>query len=145
MVDTLRLQLWEPPPNPLPADDAGRKKHGPIYDLAVVQATITNGDQIYVATESCGKSLEDLPWDVDDVVGVIAVLRSSDYITSEWCMGTHRIMADADSYGLRYDHIDKCRGNLRHPSYYIKFGFRNNDPRLIMMLFQCHLSRYDPR
>ena len=140
MVNTLRAVLWTPPPNPLPEGEKARRKPGPIYDLAAVQS-LAKGDQIFVVTDRCETDLEDLEWDVDDVAKLITTLETGDYDASEWCKGSNGIVIDADSYTVRYDHIEKCRGTSIHPIYYIKFGFRNNDPRLIIFLFSCHLSR----
>lgn len=141
MVNNLRKVPWTPPPNPLPEAEGARRKPGPIYDLAVVQG-LAKGDQIFVDTDRCDTDLENLEWDVDDVAKLIAALEPDDYSdVSEWCKGRKQIVIDADIYTIRYDHIDECRGTSRHPIYYIKFGFRNNDPRLIIFLFSCHLSR----
>ena len=116
-----------------------RRKPGPIYDLKVIQGFV-EGDLIHVATDGCEEDLEKFEWDVDDVARLIAALLPGDYHASEWCKGRGGVVIDADAYTLRYDHIDACRGTYRHAQYYIKFGFRNNDPRLMVWLFSCHLS-----
>lgn len=139
MVNNPRRTLWIPPPLPLSEDELGRRLPGPIYELGVVQSLVCAA-QIHVATDRCEQSLEDLEWDLDDVAGIMLVLQPQDYHTSEWCTGRSRIVLDADAYQVRYDDLERCRGDWRHPEYYIKFAFRNNDPRLIVWLFSCHLS-----
>lgn len=141
MVDTLRAVPWTPPPVPLPEGKLTRRKPGPLYDLKIVQG-LADGQRIYVATPDCDTELvENLEWDVDDVAKLIVALQPRDYHASEWCKGINGIVIDADAYTVRYDHIEERRGDLSHPIYYVKFGFRNNDPKLIILLFSCHLSR----
>lgn len=118
-----------------------RRKTGPLYDLATVQDLVrSDGNQIFAATDRCENDLENLEWDVDDVAKLIAALAAEDYRASEWCKGRGGIVIDADSYAIRYNHLDECRSDVRHAQYYVKFGFRNNDPKLIVWLFSCHLS-----
>jgi len=141
MVNNPRKVLWTPPPVPLPDEGPERSKPGPIYDLAIVQNLVkSGGNQIFPITERCEADLEKLEWDVDDVAKVIAVLAAEDYHASEWCKGRSSIVIDADAYAIRYNHLEECRGDHRHAQYYIKFGFRNNDTTLIVLLFSCHLS-----
>lgn len=141
MVDNLRKVLWTPPPSPLPDEEMARRKTGPLYDLAAVQDLVrSDGNKIFSATDRCEDDLENLEWDVDDVAKLIAALAVEDYRASEWCKGRSGIVMDADSYAIRYNHLDECRGDHRHAQYYVKFGFRNNDPKLIVWLFSCHLS-----
>ena len=141
MVNNPRRALWTPPPVPLPDEGPARRKVGPIYDLPTVQELVTSGGgQIYTATDRCEDDLVKLEWDVGDVAKLIAALKAEDYHVSEWCKGRGGAVIDADAYTIRYDHLEECRGNLRHAQYYIKFGFRNNDPRLIVWVFSCHLS-----
>src|SRR5688572_8357429 len=103
MVNTLRLELWTPPPYPLPKDAGARRLAGPRYDLDRVKA-LADGDHIYVATAECDKYLlEKLEWDVDDVASLIRALRRADYHASEWCKVSNSIVIDADAYALRYD------------------------------------------
>lgn len=142
MVDNLRKQLWTPPPGLLPEGEVARRKAGPIYNLAVVQALVRErSDRIYTVTDGCQEDLEKLEWDADDVAKLIGALVAQDYRNSEWCKGRGNMVIDADAYRIRYDSADQCRGDLRHPEYYVKFGFGNNDRRLIVCLFSCHLSR----
>lgn len=142
MVNNPRRLLWTPPPRPLPEGEAARRKDGPIYYLAVVQALVRErSDRIYAVTDGCEQDLEILEWDADDLAKVIGALLAQDYRNSEWCKGRGNMVIDADAYRIRYDNADQCRGDLRHPEYYLKFGFGNNDPRLIVCLFSCHLAR----
>jgi len=141
MVNNPRKIAWAPPPSPLPADEKARRKSGPIYELAIVQTLVQIPDAIYVATRTCSQDLEKLEWDVDDVAKLIKSLLSSDYRHSEWCSGFGNIVLDADVYMVRYDHLECCRGNYQYAEYFVKFGFRNNDPKLTVFLFSCHLSR----
>lgn len=137
MVDTLRRQPWVAPPDPLPGV---RRKPGPIYDLAAVQARVT-GDTVFLATQRCRDAVEDLDWDSGDVARLIRALTQQDYRNSEWCESSRGVVTDADVYVLHYDPIDACRGDrARHQRYYLKFGFRPNDPRLTVMVFSCHVS-----
>jgi hypothetical protein len=137
MVDTLRRQPWTEPPDPLPGK---RRKPGPIYDLAAVQARLT-GDAVFLATQRCRNAVQDMDWDHDDVARLIRALTSQDYRNSEWCESSGGVITDADVYMLYYDPIDQCRGDrARHRRYYVKFGFRPNDHRLMVMVFSCHLS-----
>lgn len=139
MVDTLRRLPWTPPPDPLPEGERARRIRGPIYDLAAVQRLV-DGDRIFLATRKCANDVENLNWDVDDVAKLVAALERSDFRNSEWCMGSNGKVIDADAYAIHYDHIGECRSNhLRHPSYYLKFGFRHNDPRLIVWVMICHI------
>lgn len=137
MVDTLRRQPWTLPPDPLPGD---RRKPGPIYDLAVVQAHVS-GDTVLLVTYRCRTDVQNMDWDVDDVAQLICSLNSKDYRKSEWCESSGGVITDADVYLLYYDPIGKCRGDpARHRRYYVKFGYRPNDPRLMLMVFSCHYS-----
>lgn len=140
MVNNLRRVLWTPPPKPLPQRELARRKPGPIYDLATVQSMVS-GDRIHLATEGCDEDLDILEWDVDDVAKLFGALIPTDYHASEWCKGRGGVVLDADAYVVRYNHLDECRGDIRHAQYYAKFGFRNNDPDLMVWLFRCHLSR----
>lgn len=140
MVDTLRQQPWTPPPPGLCEDGAGRDKPGPIYDLAAVQTVLKSGG-VYLATQKCSTDVEKLEWDVDDVAQLIGALVPQDYRNSSWCCTSQGQVIDADAYGIWYDPLDGCRGNARqHKKYYVKFGFRPNDTRLIMFVISCHLS-----
>ncbi len=142
MVNNPRKALWTPPPRPLPEGELARRKPGPLYHLAVVQElVIAGGDQIFLATDQCEEDLEVLEWDVDDAALLLRALTNDDYRNSEWCRGRASVVIDCDIYSMRYDHVDHCRGGLEHPEYYVKFGFRNNDPRLLIWLISCHLSR----
>jgi hypothetical protein len=138
MVDTLRQEPWVQPPDPLPSE---RRKPGPIYDLAAVQARVT-GDTVFLATQRCRTAVGDMDWDADDVAQLIRALTSQDYRKSEWCESSRGVVTDADVYVLYYDPIDECHGDsARHQRYYVKFGFRPNDSRLMLMVFSCHLSQ----
>lgn len=140
MVDSLRRLPWTQPPAPLPDGQGRRITGGPIYDLATVQ-DLADGDHIHLATQKCAKNVEDLEWDVDDIARLIAALRAEDYRNSEWCLGRGGTAIDADAYAIHYDYIEACRSVAwRHPQYYLKFGFRPNDPRLIVWVMSCHLS-----
>lgn len=140
MVDTLRQQPWTPPPPGLSEDSADFRKPGPIYDLAVVQ-TVVKRSGVYLATKRCGTDVEKMEWDVDDVARLIGALSPQDYRNSAWCFTSRGGIIDADAYGIWYDHLDGCRGNSRqHKKYYVKFGFRPNDNRLIMFVISCHPS-----
>jgi len=142
MVNNPRKELWTPPSQPLPTAELARRKPGPIYDLPTVQELVKEGgDGIFPATDQCDDDLEKLEWDVDDVALLLTALAQDDYRYSEWCKGRSNIAIDADAYRIRYDHIEQRRGGLQHAEYYVKFGFRNNDPRLIIWLVSCHLSR----
>ena len=138
MVDTLRQHPWTPPPDPLPGD---RQKTGPIYDLAAVQARVS-GENVFLATIRCATDVESLEWDTDDVAQLIRALLPEDYRKSEWCESSRGVVTDADVYRIDYDPLAGCRGQwAQHRRYYVKFGFRANDPRLILWVFSCHLSR----
>lgn len=143
MVNNPRRQRWVPPPNPLPVKEASRRiAGGPIYDLGVVQQLLSTATfDMFAATDTCDEWLLKLEWDLDDVAGLIAILQAKDYRNSEWCYCKGRVAIDADVYVVRYDHINECRGTYSHAEYYLKYGFRNNDPRLTLWLIQCHLSR----
>ena len=137
MVDTLRKQPWTPPPDPLPDE---RRKPGPLYDLAAVQA-VADGDHIYLATRRCAEAGERLEWDTDDIAKLFSALRPEDYRNSEWCTSSRGQVADADVYRLYYDPIEGCRGDSStHQRFYLKFGFRPNDRQLTLWLFSCHPS-----
>jgi len=140
MVDTLRLRPWTPPPDPVPEGERARRIPGPIYDLATVQH-LAHGGPIYLASDRCEKNVEALEWDTEDIAKFIAALRPNDYRNSEWCQGRSRKVIAADVYALHYDHIAACRSvSSRHPQYYLKFGFRHDDPRLTVWVMSCHLS-----
>ena len=140
MVDTLRQQPWTPPPPGLCEDGAGRDKPGPIYDLAVVQ-TVVKSCGVHLATQKCSTDVEKMDWDGDDVAQLIGALVPQDYRNSSWCCTSRGQVIDADAYGIWYDTVDSCRGNARqHKKYYVKFGFRPNDTRLMMFVISCHLS-----
>lgn len=82
-----------------------------------------------------------MDWDLDDVARLMRALAPEDYRTSEWCESSHGVITGADVYVLYYNPIDECRGSpTRDRRYYVKFGFRPNDLRLIMMVFSCHFS-----
>lgn len=140
MVDSLRRRPWKPPPDPLPDGRDRRIPRGPLYDLATVQQLAADGERIHYATQKCAQNVEDLEWDVDDIARLIAALKGQDYRNSEWCMGNGRTVMDADAYTVHYDHVEACRGDQRHPQYYLKFGFRSSDPCLIVWVVSCHLS-----
>ncbi|WP_157818112.1 hypothetical protein [Candidatus Thiodictyon syntrophicum] len=96
---------------------------------------------IFLASDRCEKKVEALEWDTDDIVNLIAALCPKDYRNSEWCEGRSRKVIDADVYALHYDHIEACRSvPWRHPQYYLKFGFRHDDPRMTVWVMSCHLS-----
>lgn len=141
MVDSLRRLPWKEPPDPLPDGRGRRIPGGPIYDLATVQQLAADGERIHYATRKCAQNVEDLEWDVDDIARLIAALKGQDYCNSEWCTGRSGTVMDTDAYTIHYDHVEACRGvQWRHPQYYLKFGFRPSDPRLIVWVVSCHLS-----
>lgn len=140
MVDSLRRLPWKPPPDPLPDGEGKRRiSGGPVYDLATVQRLV-NDDRIYLATRDCSNNVEDLEWDTDDVARLISALLPKDYRNSEWCTARSGKVIDADAYAIHYDHIEGCRSDRwRHPSYFLKFGFRHDDPLLIVWVVSCHV------
>jgi hypothetical protein len=122
-----------------------RQLPGPIYELAAVQAHVT-GDRVYLATPRCAADVEDLEWDTDDVARLIAALQPVDFHASQWCAGPKGIVVlDTDAYVIPYDALSQCRGHpWQHRKYYVKFGFRQNDPNLLVWTFSCHLSHREP-
>ncbi len=140
MVDTLRQQPWTPPPPGLCEDGGDRRKPGPVYDLATVQTVVKSG-LVYLATEKCDRDVEELEWDVDDIARLVGSLLPQDYRNSAWCCTSRGQVIDADAYSIWYDSLDGCRGDSpQHKKYYVKFGFRPNDKRLILFVISCHLS-----
>lgn len=101
---------------------------------------LAESDRIFLATQKCARNVEDLEWDMDDIARLIASLQAQDYRNSEWCAGCGGTVIEADAYAVHYDHIEACRSDQRHPQYYLKFGFRPDDPRLIVWVMSCHLS-----
>ena len=140
MVNNPRRTLWIPPPLPLPAGELARPIEGPRYDLKSVKV-LARPDRILPVTTSCSDDLAELEWDYEDVAALIAALRPEDFSASEWCYTSNRLAIDADAYALTYNPVSGTRDSPGSVHFYVKFGFRNNDPRLQLLLISCHESR----
>ncbi len=140
MVNNPRRILWIPPPVPLPSGEAARRIEGPRYDLESVKV-LAKADHILVVTTRGSDDLAELEWENEDVVLLIAALRPEDYCASEWCYTSNRLAIDADAYALMYNPASGTRELAGSVDFYVKFGFRNNDPRVQLLLISCHESR----
>lgn len=139
MVNNLRKHRWEPPPAlPLPEGHLERRIDGPRYNLDEVKKLVASDDSMRFVTDRVEEDLIALAWDADDVASLIRELTPDDYHASEWAQLSHRLVIDADAYVIRYDHNELTRNQFM-PSYYVKFGFANNN--ILLLLVSCHLER----
>ena len=137
--------IWRVDPNSLPPPVGGKRRirDGPVIDLRVLQHAIESRsideDQLWVATQSCARDLQNLQLQSSAVLQMLGQLLDSDYNRSEWCtvMGDREVLCDV--YRFRYD-FGRAARNSNGLETYLKFSI-DEDGTLTIVLVSCHLSR----
>lgn len=129
-----------------------------MFDLPALQALLRAGDldlgdgqQCWIATDSCWDELEDLKWTTgNQVKKLLLALRpgrprqGGDFVNSQWCKDSDGGIWACDSYRVRVDEYDDFRRKNNALAYYVKFSV-DEEGALYLVLIQCHLDRYKPR
>lgn len=116
---------------------------GPVFDLAVLQSEVASEalgeDEVWVATDSCERDLENERWTYSDVLNMLSCLKSVDFKKAEWCQVKGGRLYPCDVYLLRFDFERRVR-NARGLEVYLKFSV-TDDGQLTLVLVSCHGSR----
>lgn len=140
--------LWRVDPATLsafdPAKPARRQRlPGPLVDLAGLQTVLNSGlfdvDNLWIATYSCERDLENHRWTYDNVLQMLMSLAASDYLKSEWCGIKRGRHIPCDVYLLPYDLFRQQR-NTRAEEVYLKFSIDEAGALTIVMV-SCHPPR----
>lgn len=127
----------------LPTGSRRTIRGGPVFDLVVLQAMVTGGalgeDEVWVATDSCERDLENEQWSYDDVLHMLSCLKPADFKKAEWCQVKGGEMFPCDVYLLHFDFERRVR-NARGLEVYMKFSV-TEDGQLSLVLVSCHGSR----
>lgn len=115
----------------------------PVLNLSVLQAMVTNGelteDEVWAATDSCERDLENEQWSYEDVLHLLCCLEASDFRKAEWCQVKGGEMYPCDVYRLHFD-FERGVRNARGLEVYVKFSV-SEDNQLTLVLVSCHGSR----
>lgn len=137
--------LWKIAPASLALPTDGRRtiRGGPVFELGVLQALVADGtlgeDEVWVATDSCERDLENWQWSYDDVLHMLSCLKSADFKNAEWCQVKGGDQYPCDVYRLHFDFERRVR-NARGLEVYMKFSV-TDDGQLSLVLVSCHGSR----
>ena len=134
--------LWLVDPNGLTPPAQGKRKIGgrPLFDLEGLQQAIKSGEvgEVRFATQKVENNLEDLQWELDELLDCINCLTSADHKGAEWCEDRNGHWHACDAYAIRYDHVSRCRTRYGNINYYLKFSLEE-DGVLTLVLISCHL------
>lgn len=143
------VTLWRvPPPHPAPPNPPPSGKRwrdipgGPLIDLPALQRAIRSGvideDSVDVVNRKCDKDLDNLNWELGDVLDCLLEASAGDFTGSEWCDTTLGRCLPCDAYSIPYDDQSKCRtrGALK---YYLKFSLEEGGVLRLQMV-STHLS-----
>lgn len=137
--------LWKIDRASLTLPTSGRRTihGGPVFDLVVLQGMVAAGalgeDEVWVATDSCERDLENEQWSYDDVLHMLSCLKPADFKKAEWCQVKGGEMFPCDVYLLHFDFERRVR-NARGLEVYMKFSV-TEDGQLSLVLVSCHGSR----
>ena len=116
---------------------------GPLVDLPRLQAVLNptqfDPDNLWIATGSCERDLENLRWTYDNVLKMLVSLVASDYRKSEWCRIKGGRDVPCDVYVLPYDLVRHQR-NAKAEAVYMKFSIDEAGALTIVMV-SCHPPR----
>jgi hypothetical protein len=140
--------LWLQDPHKLPRPAAGARKapalrKTPLFDLSALQAELQAGtlgiDDVWIATDKCGKDLQKLKWTTRDLLDFILCLRpyklsqQHDFKDAQWCKDSGDRWHPCDAYAALYDTTNKCRAKAG-VSVYVKFSIPENGDALLIMI-----------
>lgn len=136
--------LWLVDPTSLkrPTETKRKINRGPLIDLCGLQTAIKNKvldrDAVEFATERSEKKMQDLSWEVTDLLACIACLKPDDFRNAEWCQDGYGNWYPSDAYAIRYDHIRRCRVRYSDINYFLKFSI-DEDGSLMLIVISVHL------
>ncbi|MBS0213662.1 MAG: hypothetical protein JSR26_10860 [Proteobacteria bacterium] len=114
-----------------------------VIDLAGLQQAISTGalgdGDVWMAGRSSDQ-LQDLQWDVGDLLECIARLAAADHKGAEWCEDGRGNWYLCDAYSIPYDDTRRCRDPRSFVAYYLKFSI-DEDGSLQLIMLRNHLSR----
>lgn len=141
-----RLWLQDPQKLPKPAADAAKApalRKMPLFDLPALQAELQAGtlgiDDVWIATDKCGKDLQQLKWTTRDLLDFILCLRpyqlnqQHDFEDARWCKDSGGRWHPCDAYATWYDTTNKCRAQAG-VNVYVKFSIPENGDALLIMI-----------
>ena len=116
---------------------------GPLVDLPRLQVVLNSRqfdqNDLWIATASCERDLENYQWTYDKVLLMLVSLVASDYQKSEWCGIKGGRHVPCDVYLLPYDLVRHQR-NARAEAVYLKFSI-DEAGALTIVLVSCHPPR----
>lgn len=118
------------------------KGQGPIYDLQTAQELLNlHGLDVVNANAYLSMNSEFAPpLTKDDIKLAIAALKVDEhYVESEICKVANESI-DADAYTIYWKRNGNKECKLTGTKLYIKFGFRNDDPKCLIV--RVHRSKY---
>lgn len=137
--------LWKRPLGSIPSAQGQRRRisGGALINLDALRRSVQEGtldeENVWAATDSCERDLENEQWSYEDVLHMLSSLTTSDYRKSEWCQIKGGHLYPCDVYVLPYD-CDRGARNAQGFEVYIKFSVRE-DGQLMLVLVSCHASR----
>ena len=137
MVRIFVLSEYSSDPPEVLGDERTKICGGPLYDLGRIQAIVSDETKIQQWTEKCRKDI--VKWfdsDTDQVIDLIAQLRESDYVDSEWCTNGRGAVAACDAYKVeRFEVVPRMNKPVR-VEYYLKFAVGKTGA--LVLLVSCH-------
>ena len=120
---------------------AGRVKilgTGPLYQLTRVQAIAANENQLKLWTQKCIHDVNRLfDSDLAQVAELVACLKESDYIDSEWCENGRLALVACDAYRIRRTFVAQATGKRMPIEYFLKFAIGKTGNLVLMV--SCHV------
>ena len=135
MVNNSRLRLLYAPDCTL-ISHKGRTliDNGPVYCLKTVQANVSV-DTLFVLNDKANSdmALKFSPKLLDEhLIPFILALTPEDHVGSERCATTIKKTIDCDAYSMNWNRYSQKRWSDAQ-SIYIKFGFMENNPKLLVI------------
>jgi hypothetical protein len=109
-------------------------ENGPVYCLKTVQAGLSL-DTLFVLNDKANSdmALKFSPKLLDEhLIPFILALTHTDHVGSERCATSIRKTIDCDAYSMPWNRYSQKRWSDAQ-SIYIKFGFIDNNPRLLVI------------
>lgn len=121
-----------------PSKGGGEKiPGGPLYDLGRIQAIAHDETGVKLFTRDCVADVgKFFGGDVEQVAGLIQLVRKTDYIDSEWCDNGRGAWAACDAYSVRRKEWVPTAQKEMLMEYFLKFAI--NKLGTLVLTFSCH-------
>lgn len=110
---------------------------GPLYDLERIQTIAHDETGVKLFTRDCVADVgKFFGGDVEEVAGLIQLVRKTDYIDSEWCDNGKGAWAACDAYSVRRKEWVPTAQKEMLMEYFLKFAI--NKLGTLVLTFSCH-------